>query len=411
MTFVDNHYVDITRGVYENDQEEVAARIKLIATPLSVYVHFPFCSSLCDFCFFYRVEPGPGQIQRYVAALESDVAVLIGASRPRVTTVYVGGGTPSLMSGESLQLFSRVLAHLHPMPGAEFSFEAHPSDLNPLCLKMLSNMHVTRLSIGAQTFDACLLARMHRRSCARTAADIVAMARDAGIDVINIDLLYDLPGGGPNTTISDVMQAIEAHPDAVTLYHCGRKTAHFSASYPSTLNPSDLVSIWRNAKALLQDAGYLQVSTRQFVRNLRKTCRHDLGIWRGGSVLGLGPSAFSYFDKTVHVNEPNVARYCEDRHSRGRTVSLTPTEDALRFCALSFRTLSVDLAAYERRNGCAVDPSVSKALAAMTAQGLLQRENSSLTLTESGIEAIKELPGILLTESGYHGHKDVWNFP
>jgi putative oxygen-independent coproporphyrinogen III oxidase len=205
------------------------------AAPIGLYVHVPFCVSLCPYCDFvvYTGAAARGRgnrIDLFVDAMKTELALRAdalderfgqpgGAARPELQTVYLGGGTPSLLSPDAVAtILGLVRERFGIADGAEVTIEANPGPDERGDPAALRSAGVNRMSFGAQSFDPLELARLGRRHRVRDIADAVAGAREAGIESINLDLLYDIPGGTLETWMDSLELALSASPDHLSLY-------------------------------------------------------------------------------------------------------------------------------------------------------------------------------------------------
>lgn len=188
---------------------------------IALYIHIPFCQRKCNYCSFVSYESRQADIPVYLRALKAEMTQRAGGES--VSSIYFGGGTPSLLSAEQV---SDLLATIHSLfavdKGAEISIEANPGTVDKAYLKAIRELGVNRLSLGVQSLndrELYLLGRIHNASEAR---DAVAFARSAGFDNLNLDLIYGLPGQGLSDWRETLEEAIALRPEHLSLY----------ASYP-----------------------------------------------------------------------------------------------------------------------------------------------------------------------------------
>jgi len=287
--------------------------------PASLYIHVPFCRRKCAYCDFYSRALGD-RGDDYVAALLAEMDESRGFlpsppdGRPRLTTVYFGGGTPSLLSASQLGcIFEHITRTFTLLPGAEITLEANPDDLGPDYLESLKTLPVNRLSIGIQSFDDGELAFIGRRHTARQAIEAVGRCREKGYGNISIDLMMGLPGQTP-----------ESFDDSLSLA-LGLGVQHISA-YLLSLEPE--VPLYRSLqKGLWQEADEELCATMYDRLSRRLTAagfdhyeisnfalpgfrsRHNSGYWSGHPYLGLGPSAHSFDGRIRRWNAADLDAY------------------------------------------------------------------------------------------------------
>ncbi|HWR98682.1 MAG TPA: coproporphyrinogen-III oxidase family protein, partial [Candidatus Methanoperedens sp.] len=188
---------------------------------LGVYIHIPFCVAKCAYCDFASVPLTPGAVEPYLDALLREIQGCPQAGR-RVETLFFGGGTPSLLSGAQLaRLLGAVRAVFAVAPGAEITLEANPGTLDAGKAAAWRALGVTRVSLGVQSLDDALLARIGRRHTAREARAAYDLLRAAGCENVGIDLIHGLPGQTPALWRRDLAAAIALGPEHLSLYALG----------------------------------------------------------------------------------------------------------------------------------------------------------------------------------------------
>ncbi len=263
--------------------------------PLGLYLHFPWCVRKCPYCDFnshsLRDEL---PADAYIDALLADLAGQAAALRCRtVTTVFLGGGTPSLFDAARLQrLLDGVRAELDLAADAEITLEANPGALEHAAFTGYRAAGINRLSLGVQSFNAGQLQRLGRIHSSADAQAAFREARAAGFDNINIDLMFALPGQTPAQAAADIEQALELGPTHLSHYHLTLEpNTVFHARPPAGL-PDDEAAweIQAACAALLDAAGYVNYEVSAWALPGRE-CRHNLNYWRFGDYLGVGAGA------------------------------------------------------------------------------------------------------------------------
>ena len=271
----------------------------------SLYIHIPFCSSvnlggLCDYCDFYSVPLDEGQADAFIHAVLGDVnnqLAVFGVSR--VPTVYIGGGTPSVLGHQRMeQLLSGLKAVLEPLePPEEYTVEANPESADEAFLQTCASYGVSRLSLGVQTFH-----EPSRRAVRRTGGDIVeerlALAAEYFPGAFSIDLITGLPFQTETVVRNDIEHALAFHPGHISLYSLvlepqtplGERAAQFGAAALSLPCGDEADSMWISGRDMLEKAGLAQYEVSNFALP-EKTCAHNIRYWRMESWLGAGPAA------------------------------------------------------------------------------------------------------------------------
>ncbi|MBK6471755.1 MAG: oxygen-independent coproporphyrinogen III oxidase-like protein [Betaproteobacteria bacterium] len=261
--------------------------------PLSLYVHVPWCLKKCPYCDFNSHEArGEAPEQRYIEALLADLegALPLVWGR-RVHSVFIGGGTPSLFAPESIdRLIGGIRARLPLEPGVEITMEANPGTFERERFKAFRGAGVTRLSIGVQSFDDAMLARIGRVHDAAQARAAVAEASEA-FDTFNVDLMYALPGQTAEHLSRELDNALAFVPPHLSIYHLTVEPNTVFALRPPVLPDDDAASemldlITERTAA----AGLQRYEVSAFARPGHR-CAHNLNYWEFGDYLGIGAGA------------------------------------------------------------------------------------------------------------------------
>jgi oxygen-independent coproporphyrinogen-3 oxidase len=274
-----------------------------------VYVHVPFCARRCTYCDFSIAVRRRVPVEEYLAALAREVERAGMPEAPR--TVYLGGGTPSLLGGAGLSRIASLLGRRGDLD--EFTVEANPDDVTPEAAGAWAAAGVTRLSIGAQSFDDRVLAWMHRTHDEAAIARAVKTARAAGVRDISLDLIFALPESLGRDFSRDLAAAIACEPDHISLYGLTiepgtalarqeQRGALAGAAEPRYEEE------YLEAHATLEAAGYRFYEVSNAARP-GKEAVHNRAYWRLAPYLGFGPSAHSFDGTSRWWNEAAYARW------------------------------------------------------------------------------------------------------
>ncbi len=263
--------------------------------PLALYVHIPWCVRKCPYCDFNSHEakgviPEREYVDALIADLEFDLPRVWGR---KLKSIFIGGGTPSLFSPESIdQLLCAVRARLpFVAPDIEVTLEANPGTVEQGKFAELRAAGVNRLSIGVQSFDADALERLGRIHGAREASRAAEQAHAAGFDNFNLDLMFGLPGQTPHTAANDVATAIALEPTHLSYYQLTLEPNTQFAARPPTLPEDDAIAaIQERGQHALAEHGYMQYEVSAYAR-AGKQCAHNLNYWTFGDYLGIGAGA------------------------------------------------------------------------------------------------------------------------
>jgi oxygen-independent coproporphyrinogen-3 oxidase len=379
---------------------------------ISLYLHIPFCRSKCAYCDFNSYAGLESLIEPYVGALIAEMELWQEPSRDMsVATVFLGGGTPSLLP---LPEMERIVAALRPRfrlaADAEFSCEANPGTVDFPYLQGLRSLGVNRLSLGVQSFHDDELATLGRIHTAAQAREAYHMARQAGFDNINLDLIYGLPRQTMTGWQQTVREAIALQPDHLSLYALSLEegtpladaVAHGRLPPPDADLAADMY-IW--AEDALASAGYQHYEISNWALPGRQ-CRHNLAYWLNEPNLGLGAGAHSCFGGFRFANVKDPHRYIplveESAKGDGRlaeglapflaglghiasveqtTAARTMTETVV----LGLRLVEgLPLEEFRRRFGQELMSAYGPQVEELEALGLLQRVDGCLRLTARG---------------------------
>ena len=269
-----------------------------------VYVHVPFCASRCGYCDFNTYTAGElgGGASRegYADAVLAELKLAAGVTGARVDTVFVGGGTPTLLDPGDL---GRILEGIDQtwglVDGAEVTTEANPESVDPRSLRALRAAGFTRISLGMQSAAPSVLAILDRKHTAGRAPQAAIEAREAGFDHVNLDLIYGTPGERPEDFAASLDTVIKAGVDHVSAYslivedgtRMAARMRRGELPYPEDDVAADR---YLAAEAALGGAGFSWYEVSNWATAPDARCRHNLLYWTGGDWWGLGPGAHSH---------------------------------------------------------------------------------------------------------------------
>ena len=284
-----------------------------VLPPLSLYIHLPWCVKKCPYCDFnsHTYESGLPE-DEYITSLISDLEQQLPQIwGRRIVSVFIGGGTPSLFSAESInRLLGTVRSHLNCLPNMEVTMEANPGTVEQNKFNGFFDAGINRLSIGVQSFDDTKLQALGRIHNADEALNAVAVARKAGFENINIDLMFGLPGQSLQQCLSDLQQAIDLSPQHISWYQLTIEPNTFFYSHPPvTPEDDDIWEMQQQGQALLSNAGYKQYEISAYAKN-NQLCAHNLNYWQFGDYLALGAGAHG---KISRADTGEISRYWQTR--------------------------------------------------------------------------------------------------
>jgi len=357
----------------------------------SLYIHVPFCTHKCGYCHFFVLPDKQELKKKYLRALELEWQLRQETFKDKtIVSVYFGGGTPTLLDPEQI---ATILSWIKEMsPDCEISLEANPESTSLEQMQRLKMAGVNRVSLGVQSLNDSLLVTLDRRHGAAVAKRAVETIYCSGIDNISIDLMYDLPGQTLLSFEATLQEAIALPIKHLSLYNLTIEpgTAFFKNKQvllPSL--PSDETSLLmlNRAVALLQNGGFMRYEISAFARNGAHS-RHNRGYWQGRPFLGLGPSAFSYWNKKRLRNVANLNRYAEALEKGELPIDfqeeLLYPDNLHELLAIGIRLLEgVDLNEFESKWG-ALPESTLKILETLALDDYIRFQEKRITLTEKG---------------------------
>lgn len=280
-----------------------------------LYVHLPFCAARCGYCDFVTVVGRHGAHGGYVGALLAELELERGLLADRIETVFLGGGTPTFTEPGALRRLLRALP-----PCGELTVEANPETVTPELAALLVEEGVTRVSLGAQSFQPDLLATLERRASPEVVRRAFYHLRDASFDNISIDLIYGVPGQSAAALERDIDEALRLAPEHLSWYELEAKPGtRFTHAHGEELacQSEAMEGYFERVVDRLTSAGYRWYETANFClappsvsgRDLRS--RHNLAYWLGRDYLGLGIGAVSTVGGRRWRNTPRLGAYVE----------------------------------------------------------------------------------------------------
>lgn len=295
---------------------------------LSCYIHVPFCARICTYCDFYRIVHDQLWETRYIDAICSEMDLRFTQLRKArfdnrldtditLETVFLGGGTPTVLSAESwLRLVTRLKTHAQLSPDVEFTSEANPESSTPDKLALLRSLGVNRLSFGAQSFNAANLQRLGRLHTAGQTTAAVAAARAAGFDNLSLDLMYGLPDESESSFNDDLQSVVKLGPQHISCYSLmleGNVPLRYQVERREVPLPSDdlVADRYQRAVAYLAECGFEHYEISNYARS-GYHCRHNCAYWLQQDYIGFGPAAVGTIGDRRYKNEPDIFRYVKN---------------------------------------------------------------------------------------------------
>ena len=370
---------------------------------MELYLHLPFCAKKCRYCDFASYAGREGDMPAYVEAVLREAqarAEQLGTTP--VETVFLGGGTPSLLPAPQLSRLLDGVSRFFPVqPGAEFTCEANPGTLTRPWLDTAVAHGVNRLSLGMQAYQPELLAMLGRIHDFGQVERSVAMAREAGISSISLDLMFGLPGQTAAQWRETLQAALSLHPQHLSCYGLIPEEgtplkADLDAGRLSLPEEDVERAMYDAALTTLAEAGYVQYEISNFALP-GYACRHNLGYWRQVPYLGLGAAASSMLPGSGsaaylrETNPPGLSQYMDmvlsgTWQARER-IAVSPAEARFETMMLGLRTTEgVSEATFAAMHSVTLEACYGKRLWTLAHEGLVRHENGCWRLTRRGMD-------------------------
>ncbi|EJL81766.1 putative oxygen-independent coproporphyrinogen III oxidase [Herbaspirillum sp. CF444] len=373
--------------------------------PLSLYVHFPWCVKKCPYCDFNSHEvkgsfPEDAYLDALRADLESALPLIWGR---KIYSVFIGGGTPSLLSAAGLDRLLSDIRTLLPMDvDIEITMEANPGTFEAEKFKSYRASGINRLSIGIQSFNSTHLAalgRIHDGDQARKAVEIA----HANFDNFNLDLMYALPSQSVEEARRDIRTAIDCAPPHLSLYHLTLEPNTLFAKYPPAVPDEDASADMQDMiTALTTAAGYQHYEVSAYARP-KHQARHNLNYWQFGDYLGIGAGAHSKLSFPHRIVRQMRHKHPQTYLEKMRSGNAIQEEGEIGRDALGFEFMLNALRLqdgfpanlFAERTGMGIN-NIDAALNEAEKKGLLYRDHMNIRPTELGRRFLNDLQEMFL---------------
>ncbi|MFI3185358.1 MAG: radical SAM family heme chaperone HemW [Methylococcaceae bacterium] len=362
--------------------------------PLSLYIHIPWCIKKCPYCDFnsHAVKSDTPE-DAYITALLADLACDIqryDITRP-ISSIFIGGGTPSLFSPESLnRLLRGIEQQLSFKDKLEITLEANPGTFESHKFAEFRALGINRLSIGIQSFNDALLKKLGRVHSAQEAIRAAEIAHLSGFDNFNLDLMFGLPGASPGSSKIDIETAISLKPSHISFYQLTLEPNTWFHKFPPKLPDDEAIfSSQKDCQKLLAQADYQQYEVSAYSKPSRQ-CVHNVNYWQFGDYLGIGAGAHGKISQSLphsvirSFKPKSPEQYLINSQQNGGADTIAAAELPLEFMMNHLRLKQgFTLEAYQRATGLAVT-TLEPALSACVKQNLLIRQHNHYYCSEQG---------------------------
>ncbi len=359
-----------------------------------LYLHIPFCEHKCIYCDFYSIEQSDS-FDRFVRTITREINLTSGKIEddPVFTSIFFGGGTPSLLSPVQIR---KIMDALHRnfvvAPDAEVTVETNPGTVDDEKLRAYKAIGVNRLSIGVQSFSTGDLTFLTRIHSVEDAERCYYNAREAAYDNINIDLMFSLPTHTKNRWINNLNRIIELEPDHISAYSLTyeKGTPLYQKLKNKEVTPleEDLdAELYGITLDMLDNAGYEQYEISNYARS-GKQCLHNRTYWESCEYLGFGPSAHSFYKGRRYWNINNLQKYNRKVRAGLLPVAgeemLTELQRAEEEIFLGLRKTGIDLKKMKNSYNLDILKIKTKEISSFSERGFVVIDNDYLRLTKQG---------------------------
>jgi len=365
-----------------------------------LYIHIPFCVRKCLYCDFYS-STSISAVPEFLSALFKE----LGMYRDRFDafdTLYIGGGTPSLLSLKQLRdILTRVQKTFDLIADSEITVEANPADLDQPSLESMREIGINRINIGIQSFDDKVLAFLRRRHSAKQAISAIEISRKAGFQNIGLDLIYGVPGQDVGLWLDTLKQALAFSPEHLSCYQLTLEAeTPLGKRYRAGefLMPGGELQyeFFMKTSQFLEDAGYVHYEVSNFARGMEYASKHNQKYWDHSPYLGLGPSAHSFQNNRRWWNHRSVNQYLSAIDAGNipveETEVLTIEQMRLEALYLGLRTKKgISLWDFENRYQYDLSAEKKEMINKLRDEGLISIQDGRLYPTQAGLAVADSL--------------------
>ena len=293
-----------------------------------IYIHIPFCAVKCIYCDFYSITDRENSIPRFINAIVKEIETCtVDVSNWKLETIFIGGGTPSLLNGRNIESILNALERKYNLAQKkEWTMEANPGEAPLERLKDFRSLGINRLSMGVQSLEPDLLKFLTRIHSANQVFETYEHARNAGFENINCDLIYSMPGQSWEIWERDLLRVLDLKPEHISAYTLtlekGTELYQFVKKEQVTMPDEDQTGEWfLNTHAILNSHGYSAYEISNFARPGME-CRHNLHYWRIHPYLAFGPSAHGFDGSNRWGNVRSLDQYLTQIESGNTLISM-----------------------------------------------------------------------------------------
>ena len=360
-------------------------------SPMEIYIHIPFCIRKCDYCDFLSGPSGPEEQADYVQALLREIQAVEEGEGRSVSSIFIGGGTPSVLDERLLGDILREIRNRFKMEeDAEITIEVNPGTANIGKLLAYREIGINRLSIGLQSpedRELKILGRIHNYG---QFLETYQEARTVGFDNINIDLMSAIPDQTYEGWVKNLRTVAELEPEHISAYSLiVEEGTPFAARKLNLPDEDTEYNMYEATAQILKEYGFEQYEISNYARKGRE-CRHNVGYWTRLDYLGFGLGASSLYGKERFANTADMKKYLENSKNpekiREKEPSLTREDEMAEFMFLGLRmTKGISKADFQRCFGCTIESVYGEVLEKYESMELLLEKDGRIFLSREGI--------------------------
>ncbi len=360
-------------------------------SPMEIYIHIPFCIRKCDYCDFLSGPSEPEEQADYVQALLREIQAVEEGEGRSVSSIFIGGGTPSVLDERLLGDILREIRNRFKMEeDAEITIEVNPGTANIGKLQAYREMGINRLSIGLQSpedRELKILGRIHNYG---QFLETYQEARTVGFDNINIDLMSAIPDQTYEGWVKNLRTVAELEPEHISAYSLiVEEGTPFAARKLNLPDEDTEYNMYEATAQILKEYGFEQYEISNYARKGRE-CRHNVGYWTRQDYLGFGLGASSLYGKERFANTADMKKYLENSKNpekiREKEPSLTREDEMAEFMFLGLRmTKGISKADFQRCFGCTIESVYGEVLEKYESMELLLEKDGRIFLSREGI--------------------------
>ncbi|MGM9873758.1 MAG: radical SAM family heme chaperone HemW [Bacilli bacterium] len=301
----------------------------------SIYIHIPFCSSICSYCDFIKIQYFPFLADQYISALEKEFILL--NIPDEIETIYVGGGTPTVLSIEQLE---RLLKIIFPYTKhvKEYTFEANPESIDEQKAILLKKYGVNRISIGVESTDDKILKTLNRKHCFSDVISITKLLRDFGFDNINFDLILGLPNTTNKMLKKDIESLLKLNPDHISCYSLSvHPNTIFYNRGIKEIDENSSFDQYQLINEILENNGYIHYEVSNWAKKNKESI-HNYVYWDNKHYYGIGVAASGYINNIRYTNTKSITDYINGK-TKDEIEEISLMDEYEYQIMLSFRTL------------------------------------------------------------------------